>query len=302
MSRPLIEVPTQEYDEYADYITEDDEPVDNLFTEKQQYLLTRPLYCNWQHPGRTLLACANVGIFSPLFGKKGIVPDVLLSMDVQIKDADIQKTHRSYFVKRFGKVPDIVIEIVSLTPGGEEKEKKKKYALLGIPYYVIFDPLHQLHKEVLTIYQLENGKYIPYIGSFFPSLGLGLRMWEGIYEDWPKPAQWLRWVDEQNLLIPTEKEKIDSQNAAKLLIQQSADQERQRANQEQERADQEQAAKLTAQIHANQERERADQAEQRADQERERADQAEQRADQERERAELLVAKLRALGIDPSTL
>lgn len=267
MSRPLIEIPTEEYDEYADYITEDDEPVDNFFTEKQQYLLTRPLYCNWEHPERTLLVCANVGIFSPLFGRKGIVPDVLLSMDVQIHDADIQKTHRSYFVKRFGKVPDLVIEIVSLTPGGEEKEKKKKYALLGIPYYVIFDPLHQLHKEILTIYQLERGKYIPYIGSFFPSIGLGLRMWEGIYEDWPRPEHWLRWVDEHNQLIPTGDEQAQVERTAKLFAQEHADQEKRRA-----------------------------------DQERERADQEKERADQEKERAELLAAKLRKLGIDPSVL
>jgi len=44
-------------------ITEDDTPVDNLPSEKQQRLLTEPLYSAWSGPGagRTFLAAANVG-------------------------------------------------------------------------------------------------------------------------------------------------------------------------------------------------------------------------------------------------
>lgn len=292
MSRPLIETPEEEYDEYADYITEDDKPVDNLFIEKQQRLLTQPLYDNWQPDGRTFLVCANVGIFSPLFGRRGIVPDVLLSMDVQIPAGTIRKTYRSYFVKRFGKVPDIVIEIVSLTPSGEEKAKKKKYALLGIPYYVIFDPLHQLNKkEVLTFYQLANGEYIPYIGAFFASIGLGLRMWQGTYAN--QPEHWLRWFDQDNQMILTGAERAELEQAAKLVAQQRANQEEKRADLAQhradlaqQRADQEQLAKLAEQ--------------QRANQEKGRADLEKERADQERARAELFATKLRELGLDPS--
>ena len=35
-------------------VTEDDTPVDNLFSEKQQRLLTEPLYASWPGPGEAL--------------------------------------------------------------------------------------------------------------------------------------------------------------------------------------------------------------------------------------------------------
>src|SRR5713101_1725541 len=42
-------------------ITEDDVPVDSIFAEKQQRLLTEPLYSSWPGPGvgRCFLALAN---------------------------------------------------------------------------------------------------------------------------------------------------------------------------------------------------------------------------------------------------
>ena len=57
-----------------DIVTEDDTPVDSLFAEKQQRLLTEPLYTSWPGPGegRPFLAAANVGVFySPLFCEEG---------------------------------------------------------------------------------------------------------------------------------------------------------------------------------------------------------------------------------------
>ena len=46
-------------------VTEDDAPVDNLPSEKQQRLLTEALYSSWAGPGegRPFLVAANVGIF-----------------------------------------------------------------------------------------------------------------------------------------------------------------------------------------------------------------------------------------------
>ena len=46
-------------------VTEDDRPVDNIFSEKQQRLLTESLYSSWDGPGegRPFLALANVGLF-----------------------------------------------------------------------------------------------------------------------------------------------------------------------------------------------------------------------------------------------
>ena len=64
MSQPAMEIMT----DIQCLITEDDTPVDNLPSEKQQRLLTEPLYSAWAGPGegRTFLAAANVGIFAHL--------------------------------------------------------------------------------------------------------------------------------------------------------------------------------------------------------------------------------------------
>ena len=105
-------------------ITEDDEPVDNLPSEKQQRLLTESLYSSWDGPGdgRPFLAAANVGVFY-LARRPAIVPDVLLSLDVEVTDDWWEKEHRSYFLWEFGKPPDLALEIVSNREGEEDGEQ-----------------------------------------------------------------------------------------------------------------------------------------------------------------------------------
>ena len=203
-------------------ITEDDEPVDNLFSETQQRLLTEPLYSSWSGPGdgRPFLAAANVGVFY-LLRNPAIVPDVFLSLDVEVPEDFWSKEHRSYYLWEFGKAPDIAIEIVSNKVGGEDSEKKEKYARMRVGYYVIFDPYGELMPETLTVYRWNDFRYEKQNSTQFPSLGLGLALWEGEYEG--KPDRWLRWTDADGNLIPTGKE--------------LADQERQRADQERQRAD-----------------------------------------------------------------
>jgi len=58
------------------------------------------------------VAAANVGIFSAI-DQPPIVPDVFLTLDVQIADAWWEKKNRSYFIWEFGKPPEVAIEIVS---------------------------------------------------------------------------------------------------------------------------------------------------------------------------------------------
>jgi valyl-tRNA synthetase len=74
-------------------------------------------------------------------------------------------------------------------------------------------------------------------------LGLGLALWEGVYEG--LSAVWLRWCDEQGDLIMTGYE-------ASLKAQQQAEAERQRAEAERQRAEAERqrAEKLAAQLRA----------------------------------------------------
>jgi Uma2 family endonuclease len=113
-------------------VTEDDTPVDNLPSEKQQRLLTEPLYSSWVGPGadRPFLAAANVGIFY-LARNPAIVPDMFLSLDVQVAEEWWRKEHRSYFLWEFGKPPDLVVEIVSNTEGDEDRGKSRNMPRCG---------------------------------------------------------------------------------------------------------------------------------------------------------------------------
>ena len=207
-------------------VTEDDTPVDNMPSEKQQRLLTEPLYSSWAGPGagRTFLAAANVGVFAEA-RNPAIVPDVFLSLDVQVADNFWDKRHRSYFVWEFGKPPDLVVEIVSNREGNEVGSKRLAYARMGVGYYVIYDPFHRVMRDDLRVYQLRNGSYERQERPRFPELRLGLRLWEGEFEGvwW---SGWLRWMDEHDVLIPTGREQ-----------RQRADQEGQRADQERQRAE-----------------------------------------------------------------
>jgi hypothetical protein len=268
----------------ADLITEDDAPVDNLPSEKQQRLLTEPLYSSWEGPGagRSFLAAANVGVFSQTH-VPAIVPDVFLSLDVAVAEDWWRKAHRSYFIWEFGKPPDLVVEIVSNTVGGENAEKRSKYAWMRIPYYVIYDPQNVVMDEALTVYALNNLQYERQAAAWFPGLGLGLTLWRGVFEG--REDTWLRWADAQGAVVPTGRERAEQER-------ERAEQERKQAEQEQERAERERERAEREQERAEREQERADQECQRAERERQRAEEAEQRA-------ERLAALLREAGLSP---
>ncbi len=215
--------------ETAHLITEDDEPVDNLFSEKQQRLLTEPLYTSWSGPGdnRPFLVTANVGLFITN-QNPAIVPDVLLSLDVTMPDDWWTTEGRSYTVWQLGKTPDLVVEIVSNTKGDELGEKLRKYEQMRVPIYVVLDPDQQIQDEPLVIYLLNGFGYheLDQRSTYrFPEIGLGLMLWEGEFEG--RRAQWLRWTDLEGRLIAT------------------GDEQRARAEQEKARAE-----RLIAQLRA----------------------------------------------------
>lgn len=183
-------------------VTEDDTPVDNLFSEKQQRLLTEPLYANWDGGvrKRPFLIAANVGLYADIGGNP-VVPDVFLSMDVAISEDWYARRHRTYFFWEFGKAPEIVIEVVSNREGGEETRKLAHYARMGIDHYVVFDPTLALGEQMLRVYELRHQQYEQVETAWFRGVELGLTLWEGSYEG--KEATWLRWYDHNRELIPT---------------------------------------------------------------------------------------------------
>jgi len=96
-------------------VIEDDKPVDNIQSEKQQRLLVEPLYSSW-FPGEPFIAASNVGLFYAL-KQSPIVPDAFLSLGVEVPADRSKKQNCSYFVWKFGKVPEVCIEIVSNRDG-----------------------------------------------------------------------------------------------------------------------------------------------------------------------------------------
>jgi hypothetical protein len=257
---PSLSVPVDEPD-LSTIVTEDDTPVDNIYSLRQMGLLIDPLYASWSGPPpeegegpRSFVALANVGVFGTPAAPP-VVPDVLLAVDVSIAEDVHQKKHRTWFNWVFGKSPDLVVEVVSNTEGAELTHKKKKYRDLRVPIYVVWDPEGHLGGDALHCFELRGMIYGKKREPVFPSLGLGLIVWEGSYEGCS--GRWLRWIDAEGTLLPTGAE--------------AAAQERARAAQERARAEQERA----------------------------RAEQERARAEQERARAERLAARLRELGIDP---
>ena len=246
-------------------VTEDDEPVDNIFSEKQQKFLTQTLYSSWKPvtelgEPRLFFSAANIGLFAKLeSGVKPIVPDVLVSLDVTAPKNVHEKRHRSYMVWEFGKPPELVLEVVSNEVGGELDEKMKKYARIGIEYYVVFDPARFLSADVLRVYEKTPADgYRSRDDFFIPALRLGLTFWQGTFES--IQDTWLRWIDESGNLLASSDER------------------------------------------AVMETERADVADERAAAAVERAAQEAQARREAEERTENLAAKLRELGVDPEKI
>ncbi len=235
-------------------VTEDDEPVDNLFSEKLQRLLASALYASWSGPPhlpanddespecgpRRFLVAANVGIFMRPQDTP-IVPDVLLSTDVALEELSwTDEERRAYFVWEMGKVPELVIEIVSNRKGDELTRKLRHYSRLHVSAYVVFDPRQLLGEEIVRVFTLQGDLLRPVPPTsppLFEHLGLGLTLWKGSFEG--TRSTWLRFTDAAGELLLTGEERADQER-------QRADKEGQRADQERQRADQEQAAKEAA--------------------------------------------------------
>jgi Uma2 family endonuclease len=180
-------------------VTEDNTPVDNIYSEKQMRLLTEPLHSSWT-PERPFVATANVGLFYSRHAP-AIVPDMMLSLDVTTPNDLWPKENRSYFIWEYGKIPDIVIEVVSPTPGGEATEKKCRYAQIGIPWYVIYDPVKEIMPDEITVFGLARGVYEKMPIPVFEDVGLQLVEWQGSYEG--VTDSWLRWALLDGTLVPT---------------------------------------------------------------------------------------------------
>jgi Uma2 family endonuclease len=204
---PTLEPESEPEIDYESLVTEDHKPVDRIFIEKLYRLLTHALYASWPGPGegRPFLVLANVGWFYQR-STPAVVPDVLLSLGVTAPpDLQVKQGH-SYYQWDLGKQPDVIIGAVSDRTGGEESFKKNLYARLGVPYYAVFDPKHFLSRDTLRTYELSGGAYRLCEPGPWPTVGLGLRLWQGRFEGCDDT--WLRWCDASGEIIPTGEERV----------------------------------------------------------------------------------------------
>jgi len=206
-------------------------------------------------PGRFWVA-ANVGLYEVL-NAKAVVPDVFLSLDTTSEQAK-EFGSKCYFFWDHGKPPDVVIEIVPNTEGGELDRKLARYAKLHVDHYVIFDPFASLSPEPLQAHLLLAGAYEkrPHAEAFPTVAGLQLQLWEGAYEG--QTDRWLRWAGDDGKVIPTGAELAESEALRAKIESQRATLEAQRANLEAQRADSEAKHAQSEAKRANEEAARAD--------------------------------------------
>jgi len=173
-----------------------------------------------------------------------IVPDVFLSLRVQLAADLSQKRHRAYLVWQMGKVPEVCIEIVSNQEGnelvlsrkaqqeGKTESKWEIYAKMGVPYYVVFDPLRQIQGEAemrnallrvwhispVGYHELTTAAGMTSVGQsiWLEGAGIGLTLWAGQFEE-EVTRLWLRWCDREGQVILTgaeRAEQVETQLAA----------------------------------------------------------------------------------------
>lgn len=225
MSATLLQTPFDLTTAVRNLITEDDEPVDNILSEKQQRLLVDALFESWTPPPieteietedetpdqtitnnpRPFWVAANVGIFRSVY-LPAIVHDVFISLDVTAPPDFRTTDQRSYFMWEHGKGPEVVVEIISNRKGNELGSKLKEYSKLGVMYYVVFDPYAEMQTEmggdVLRVYEVGFGNRYRRRDDFqLPEVGLALTLWEGQFEG--SANAWLRWCDAQGQLLKT---------------------------------------------------------------------------------------------------
>jgi len=166
-----------------------------------------------------------------------VVPDIMVSLDVILPEDCRPKGRRSYFTWLFGKAPDLVIEVVS-NREGSEVEKARRYARLGVRYYVIFDPERWLGERVLRGYVLHGLSYVELLDlSWLEELGLGLVTWQGRFED--MEGLWLRPCGPDKVLLPLPTEVAEAAESRAEVAESRANAAEERAEQERDRAEQE---------------------------------------------------------------
>lgn len=120
-------------------------------------------------------------------------------------------------VWRFGKPPEVAIEIVSNKEGDELGRKLEIYEHIRVSYYIVYDPTQQLG-QALRIYELRGRRYFETTETWLEQVGLGLTLWEGEFEG--RQDVWLRWCyKDRNILLTGDERASQAEQRAQLLAE-----------------------------------------------------------------------------------
>lgn len=180
----------------------DDTPVDNELQDLIPSLLKAILAWVWANRMDWFFG-VDMGIYYDP-DQPAIVPDGFLSLGVErIFDENLRL---SYVLWEENVVPTVTIEIVSHKRRGEYSTKKKLYAKLEIPYYVVYNPQRR-KKPPLEVYRLKNGEYILQPGNpvWLEEVGLAIGHERGTYQGITR--DWLYWYDKEGVRYLTPEER-----------------------------------------------------------------------------------------------
>jgi len=256
----------------------DDKPVDSELQDLIAHVLKDILALIWGKRNDWFFGMDTGWYYAP--DESALAPDGFLCLGVpSVREPNLRLSYVAW--EENGVVPILALEVVSKTPGGEYKKKKRIYAQQGVLYYVIYAPLRR-RKRRLTIYRLNpQGEYelLDENPVWMPEIGLGIGSDVGTYQMITR--EWLYWYDRAGHRYPTSDE-----------ARQQAELQRRQAQLERDR---ERQAREQAERQQEQERQAREQAERQQEQERQAREQAERKAED-------LARRLRSLGIDPDDL
>ena len=284
----------------------DGKPVDSEIQVLIAHLLKSVLANIWRKRDDWFFGIDMGWYYSP--EEKAIAPDGFLSVGVErIKGRNLRLSYVTW--EENGVIPSLVIEVVSKTPGGEYKEKKKKYAQYGVLYYIIYAPL-RVRKQKLTLYRLNRERKYEWQQDnplWMPEIGLGIGTGVGNFQGITR--EWLYWYDKQGKRYPTPEESQQQEQQARQQAEAQVHEEqqaRQQAEAQIQEAEaqvyEEQQARQQAEAQKLQEQKARQQAEAQKLQEQKARLLAEQERDQIKLQAEKLATRLRELGIEPDKL
>lgn len=176
----------------SDLETDDGEPVDSIHAGLQRNLLVTSLHASWK-PGIDYFAAANVAIY-PKPEPDPLVPDMFLSLNARVPQDMTDPRNHCYFVWRFGKPPDVIVEVVASDCDGELSYKREQYARMGVSHYMVFDPHRLIQQDQLSAWSLRvSGKAYRNEAMRFEDIGLAAKLWEGSHSG--MKGVWMRWTD-----------------------------------------------------------------------------------------------------------